>query len=80
MMIQVILLVVLIYLGCGLLFALPFVYTGVKAIDENAVGGSWGFRLIIIPGTMVFWPLLLRKWIKAASPVKKNTVKKEVSS
>jgi len=53
-----------VYLAGGLAFAIPFVFTGVKRIDPHAAHGSWGFRLLIIPGTMVFWPLLLRRWIK----------------
>ena len=50
------------YLGCGLLFALPFVFLGVGKIDPHASGGSWGFRLLIIPGAMVLWPILFRRW------------------
>ena len=23
---------------------------------------SWGFRLLVIPGALAFWPLLLRRW------------------
>lgn len=53
-----------IYLVCGLLFAVPFVWFGVKRIDPPAVHGSWGFRLLILPGAMAFWPLLLRRWMK----------------
>jgi len=52
------------YLACGFVFALPFVLLGVKKIDPHATHGSWGFRLLIIPGTMAFWPLLLRRWLK----------------
>jgi hypothetical protein len=59
-----ILLIAAIYLSCGLLFAIPFVIKGVSKIDEGAQGGSVGFRIIIIPGTMIFWPVLLRKWIR----------------
>ena len=51
-----------IYLACGLVFAIPFALAGVKKIDPHAAHGSWGFRLLIIPGTMAFWPLLLRRW------------------
>jgi hypothetical protein len=58
------LLLVALYLGAGLVFAIFFVTRGVTKIDESAVGSKWGFRLIIIPGAMVFWPLLLRKWIR----------------
>jgi hypothetical protein len=53
------------YLLFGLLFAILFVSKGVQKVDEGAHGGSIGFRIIIIPGTMVFWPLLLKKWITA---------------
>ncbi len=54
-----------IYLACGFIFMIPFVIKGVNAIDEAAHGSSAGFRIIIIPGTIVFWPVLLKKWIKA---------------
>lgn len=53
-----------IYLVCGFVFAVPFVLVGVKKIDPHAAHGSWGFRLLIIPGAMAFWPLLLRRWLK----------------
>ena len=53
-----------IYLVCGLVFAVPFALLGVKRIDPHATHGSWGFRLLIIPGTIAFWPLLLRRWVK----------------
>ena len=55
-----------IYLAAGLLFALAFVGSGVRKIDPHAAHVSWGFRVLIIPGTMAFWPLLLRRWIKGA--------------
>ena len=63
--INVILIVVAIYLAAGFVFSIPFVIKGVTQIDEGAVGSKWGFRLIIIPGSMVFWPLLLKRWMKA---------------
>lgn len=52
-----------VYLVCGLLFAVPFAWVGVKKIDPHAVRGSWGFRLLIIPGAMALWPLLLKRWL-----------------
>ncbi|MCI0746128.1 MAG: hypothetical protein L0Y58_12050 [Verrucomicrobia subdivision 3 bacterium] len=52
------------YLMCGLVFAIPFALVGVGKIDPHAAHGSWGFRLLIIPGTMFFWPLLAYRWIK----------------
>ena len=65
MLIEIILWLAAAYLVCGLLFAIPFVIKGIKAIDEGARGSSTGFRIIIIPGVIVFWPLLLKKWRKA---------------
>ena len=62
MIAAVFLVVLAAYLACGLVFAMPFVFHGVKKIDPHAAHGSWGFRLLIIPGTMVFWPLLLQRW------------------
>ena len=63
-----------IYLACGLVFAIPFALIGVKRIDPHAAHGSWGFRLLIIPGTVVFWPLLLCRWLKGVHepPEEKN--------
>lgn len=51
-----------IYLAWGFIFAIPFVLFGVKRIDPHALHGSWGFRLLIFPGAMALWPLLLRRW------------------
>ena len=53
-----------IYLLCGFVFAIPFVLVGAGKIDPHAAHGSWGFRLLILPGTLAFWPLLLRRWLK----------------
>lgn len=58
----VILIALGIYLALGLLFAIPFALVGVKKIDPHAAHGSWGFRLLIVPGAMAFWPLLLKRW------------------
>lgn len=65
LIIIIMLLLVAVYLLCGVAFAIPFVLKGVDSIDEGAHGSGWGFRAIIIPGTIIFWPILLRKWIKA---------------
>ena len=62
------------YLAAGLLFAIPFVIAGVKRIDPHASHGSWGFRVLIIPGTMFLWPLLARRWLKGVhEPPEENS-------
>jgi hypothetical protein len=37
---------------------------GLNKIDDGAHGSTIGFKIIIIPGVIVFWPVLLSKWIK----------------
>lgn len=56
------------YLACGLVFAVPFVVAGVGKCDPHAKNGSWGFRILILPGTMAFWPVLIRRWIRGEKP------------
>ncbi len=52
-----------VYLLCGLVFAVPFALVGVGKIDPHAAQGTWGFRLAIIPGTILLWPLLAWRWL-----------------
>ncbi|MBL8234881.1 MAG: hypothetical protein JNL98_40650 [Bryobacterales bacterium] len=47
------------YLSMSFSIALWFAWRGVDRFDEKARGAGCGFRLLLIPGTMVFWPLLL---------------------
>ena len=62
------------YVFAGMLFASYFVVLGVHRIDPNAGQGSWGFRLLVFPGTVALWPVLLRKLIagQAAPPQESN--------
>jgi hypothetical protein len=53
----------LVYLLAGVVFAIFFLLKGIEKVDEAAHGSGWGFRLIIFPGTVALWPLLLKKWI-----------------
>ena len=64
----------LIYGSLGLAFGMVFVAWGVQRMDPEAQGASVGFRLIIIPGVVCFWPLLLRRWIAGGSepPLERN--------
>jgi len=51
-----------IYAIAGFIFAIPFVLRGAGRIDPVARSGTIGFRLLIIPGTIALWPLLLGRW------------------
>lgn len=51
------------YLTIGIAFAAVFAATGVKRIDRTAHGSTLGFRIVIVPGAMALWPLLLLRWM-----------------
>ncbi|MBX2821680.1 MAG: hypothetical protein KTR29_18420 [Rhodothermaceae bacterium] len=55
-----------IYLVVGILFSIPFVLKGVGKNDPAVQGASIGFRLIIIPGVVMLWPVLLLRWMSDA--------------
>ena len=55
-------------LAIAALVAIPFAFVGAKAIDPSAAEGTLGFKLLIIPGAMVFWPLMLRRWMRKLPP------------
>jgi hypothetical protein len=69
--VSIILVMTSVYLFAGLVFAIPFISKGVGKIDEGAANSGRGFRLIIIPGTIVFWPVLLKKWMALPKKIKK---------
>ena len=65
--------IVKIYFLIGLIFAVPFVIFGVQRMDPAAKGSGIFFRLVIIPGVTVFWPLLLKRLIaKQQTPIERN--------
>lgn len=52
------------YLFAGLIFSILFALFGVQRVDPDAGGWNIGFRLIIIPGMCVFWPLFAVRWVR----------------
>ena len=52
------------YFAAGLVFAPYFLIKGLDRIDSSTAGTGWGFRLIIIPGLVAFWPIIFKKWLK----------------
>jgi len=49
------------WLVLGLLVGLAFVSVGIRRVDGGR-GASVAFRLLILPGCAVMWPVLLRSW------------------
>ena len=67
------------YAALGVLFAAAFLPRGIQRIDPGARGSGWGFRLIVLPGVVTFWPLLLQRWMAgAALPVESNAHRRRV--
>jgi hypothetical protein len=62
----VIVLTLLLYVICGVLFTIFFQVWGLKKIDEDVPGSTWGFRVIIIPGCIALWPVLMKKWFTSS--------------
>ena len=62
-MAEALVIVAAVYALLGVLFAVPFVLKGAGRIDAAAEDGSIGFRVLIFPGAVAFWPLLLRRWL-----------------
>lgn len=49
------------YLAVGLVVAVLFFTRWLKTLDPAAVGGSWGFRVLVTPGVVALWPVILMK-------------------
>lgn len=65
--------VIELWLAIGLLFSLAFVTVGVQRVDRGAIGAPWGFRLLLIPGATMLWPLLLARWLRGrGTPEERN--------
>jgi hypothetical protein len=62
------------YLLLGTLFALPFAFRWVNRIDPAATRGTLGFRLLILPGSALLWPMLLRRVLRGVTtaPVERD--------
>jgi hypothetical protein len=52
------------YMAFGLAFGLLFVAVGIHRVDAQAKGAGAGFRLIVLPGVVAMWPLLLARWVR----------------
>ncbi len=51
-----------VYLGIGALLLVPMHRVILPQLDASADGASWGFRVVVSPGLVALWPVLLMKW------------------
>lgn len=47
------------YLAAGLAFAGVFAARWAGHLDPAAANGTWGFRLLLLPGATLLWPYLV---------------------
>lgn len=59
---QLVLLLAAAYCSVGLLWAVFFVIRGVGLVDSATHGATRLFRILILPGSAVLWPLVLAWW------------------
>lgn len=55
----------MVYALAGALFALLFAWRGAAAIDPVARHATLGFRLLVLPGAALLWPVLALRWWRA---------------
>ncbi len=69
-----------IYIVAGIVAAVPIVLFGIMRLDPAARGSSRLFRLMILPGVIAFWPLLLGRWFSGRSnPPAEKTPHKDLT-
>ncbi len=61
---QLIIMIMKGYLLCGLIFAIPFLVFGIHRVDPAAKNVTLAFRLMVLPGITLFWPLLLTRLLR----------------
>jgi hypothetical protein len=54
--------VIYVYGACGGVVALAFALVGIDRVDE-AAHGAWLVRLVLLPGLILLWPVVLGRWI-----------------
>jgi hypothetical protein len=54
------------YVAAGVITGAAFVAVGVTAVQPAPV--TLGARILLLPGAVALWPLILSRWFKARSP------------
>ncbi len=54
-----------IYGAIGLAIAVPFALFGASRLDPGARGSSLAFRVMVIPGATLLWPVVLARLLRS---------------
>lgn len=66
--VSVLLIAIGIYLLIGIVFYFPFISKGVHTFDDGVRSAPVFMKILIFPGTVALWPILLKKWMKGGRP------------
>ena len=77
---EVVVLLCTVYIACGLAFAPFFAWRGVGRVDPAAKSAGLGFRLVILPGVVALWPMLLRRWLAGSLPPAERNAHRDAAS
>jgi hypothetical protein len=55
------------YAVAGIVTAVWFFVRRIKRLNPSAAGGSLGFRVLVTPGIIALWPLILMKAVRPGS-------------
>ena len=53
-----------VYVLIGIVFYFPFIRKGVHTFDDGVKSAPLFMKILIFPGTVALWPILLKKWRK----------------
>jgi hypothetical protein len=57
------------YAALGAAFGVFFLWKWVARFDRAAANATWGFRVLVFPGIVLFWPLFLERLLRGRSRV-----------
>lgn len=55
------------YAVIGLVFAIAFAWRGAGSVDAVARNPTLGFRIVVVPGAALLWPLLAVRWWRSGT-------------
>ncbi|HLL28103.1 MAG TPA: hypothetical protein VKT73_10735 [Xanthobacteraceae bacterium] len=55
------------YVAAGIVIGILFVLFGVTQALAHPIPVSIGARILILPGSIILWPLVLGRWLQARS-------------
>jgi hypothetical protein len=55
------------YIAAGIAIGFAFVIFGVTQALTHPTPVTTGARILLLPGAVLLWPLLLRRWLKSRS-------------